>query len=81
MKCSVCASSGETHQLSASTTSYLGRLDNGNYVIIENVPCLSCPNCGEEYFSASVAAKIDKILRAMEKSLERVQITDFAGAA
>ena len=81
MRCPVCASGGESRQLGASTTSYLGRLDNGNYVIIENVPCLSCPNCGEEYFSASVAERIDEILGEMEKSVDRVQITDFAGAA
>ena len=81
MKCSVCANGNESSVLRAATTSYLGRLENGNYVIIENVPCLSCPNCGEEYFTASVAEKIDEILRAMEASVERVQIMDYAGAA
>ena len=81
MKCSVCAKGSETSVLRAATTSYLGRLENGNYVILENVPCMSCPNCGEEYFTASVAEKIDEILRAMETSVERVQIMDYAGAA
>ena len=81
MKCSLCISNGRLHQLNMTTTSYLGRLDNGNYVIIENVPCFSCPNCGEEYFSISVAEKIDAILCKMERSMDRVQIADFAGAA
>ena len=81
MKCSHCATGKKLYTLEESSTSYLGKLSSGKYVIIENVPCLTCPNCGEEYFSISVAEKIDAILCKMERSMDRVQIADFAGAA
>ena len=32
------------------------------YVIIENVPCKKCTQCGEEFFSASVVECIEQIL-------------------
>lgn len=30
-------------------------------LVIENIPLLSCPNCGESYFTAKTLHEIDKI--------------------
>ena len=81
MKCSHCATGKKLYTLEESSTSYLGKLSSGKYVIIENVPCLTCPNCGEEYFSTTVAERIDSILGGRDLTNGRVEIKDFADAA
>ena len=62
------------------TTTYFTQLNNC-YVIIENVPCLKCNQCGEEFLTASVAEKIDGILDSIEKITSKIFILDYATAA
>ena len=52
-----------------------------DYVIIENVPCYKCEQCGEIVFSASVMEKIDDMLEHLEKIASKIFIVDYAGAA
>ena len=44
-----------------ATDSYFAKV-NGGYVIIENVPCYKCEQCGEIVYAASVMEKIDDLL-------------------
>lgn len=81
MKCRVCATGNIIYDLEETTTAYLGKLDNGNYVIIENVPCLKCPNCGEEYFLGSVSVKIEAIINKYNDNAKKVAVTDYKKAA
>ena len=81
MKCSHCAIGKKLYTLDESSASYLGKLPNGKYLIIESIPCLICPNCGEEYFSTTIAEKMDAILGERNASTEKVKIMDFANAA
>ncbi len=57
MKCLMCKS--ET--MVDSTNTYFTQLENG-YVIIENVPCRKCTQCGEVVYSALVVEKLDETL-------------------
>lgn len=43
-------------EMENATTTYFAKLKHC-YVIIENVPCLKCSQCGEEFLVASVAEK------------------------
>ena len=63
-----------------SVTAYFAQLKNC-YVIIENVPCMKCDQCGEEYFTASVLEKIDDILEQLEKIASKIFIMDYTTAA
>lgn len=63
-----------------STTTYFARLTNC-YVIIENVPCKKCTQCGEEYFTASVMEKIDDMLDQVEHISSKIFILDYHTAA
>ncbi|MCD8333472.1 MAG: type II toxin-antitoxin system MqsA family antitoxin [Clostridiales bacterium] len=63
-----------------AVTTYYAQLDNC-YVIIENVPCRKCDQCGEEYFSASVLERIDDILERLEKIASKIFIMDYETAA
>lgn len=63
-----------------ATTTYFAQLPNC-YVIIENVPCKKCSQCGEEYFSASVMENIDDILDKVEHIASKIFILDYHTAA
>ena len=53
----------------------------GNYiVVIKNVPCEKCEQCGEVYFSNDVALMIEKILDTIEYISSELTVTviDYA---
>lgn len=76
MKCTSCGRG----TMQNATTTYFAKLKSC-YVIIENVPCLKCDECGEETFAASVAVKIDSILDSLEKVASKIFIMDYRQAA
>ena len=76
MKCMSC----KYGEMVASTTTYFAQL-NQCYVIIENVPCMRCNQCGEEFLQISVAEKIDDILDDVEKIASKIFILDYEKAA
>lgn len=76
MKCSACKSG----DMKEAKTTYFAQLNNC-YVIIENVPCMKCEQCGEEFFAMSVLEKIDDILERLERIASKIFIMDYATAA
>ena len=41
-------------------------------LVIENIPMISCPHCGESYFTADILQKIERIKRRRhELAVER----------
>ena len=76
MKCLTC----KNGTMENSITTYFAQLKNC-YVIIENVPCMKCEQCGEEFFTVSVLEKIDGILAQLEKIASRIFIMDYTTAA
>lgn len=60
--------------------SYFAKV-NGGYVIIENVPCFRCEQCGEVVYAASVMEKIDEMLEHLEKIASKIFIVNYADAA
>lgn len=63
-----------------STTTYFAQLENC-YVIIENVPCMKCVQCGDVVFRGSVMEKIDEILDNLEKIVSKISIIDYSKVA
>ena len=53
MKCMSCKGG----KMKPSKTTYFARLNNC-YVIIENVPCLKCEQCGEEFLNTFLGEKL-----------------------
>lgn len=76
MKCMSCRYDAMTD----ATATYFAQVNNC-YIIIENVPCKKCPQCGEEYFSASVMERIDVLLDKVERLGSKVSIFDYQAAA
>lgn len=56
MKCDICGESGA--KIRHITRSY-GKGDK--LLVIENVPVISCPHCGESYLTAETLHEIERI--------------------
>lgn len=54
-KCSFC---GHT-RCTSKTTQYIYR-HNGEFLVVNNVPCQECDFCGEQYFDAAVLKRIEQ---------------------
>ena len=47
-------------------------------LIIENIPIISCPNCGESYLTAETLHKIESIKRDRTLAIKRpVEVASF----
>ncbi len=69
-------------KLKPAVTDYIEKIEN-YVVIIKNVPCEKCEQCGEEYYSTTVAKRIESILNGIQRiSTElTVSIIDYDHAA
>ena len=64
-RCFVCKHDGIKH----GTSSRMFELDDG-IVIIKNVPCLVCQNCGETYLETKTVIEMERIINARHGELE-----------
>lgn len=46
-------------------------------IIIKNVPCLKCEQCGETVYSDEVQEQLDKIINIMETNLTQVTVVNY----
>lgn len=76
LKCLVC----KADIMNESKSTYFTQLENC-YVIIDNVPCMKCGQCGEVVYSASVMEKIDDILEKVKDIASKIFIMDYEKAA
>ena len=76
MNCFTC---GSNHMIEA-TTIYVEKLENG-ILIVKNVPCKKCSQCGEEFFSMAIMKEIEKLSKQAEKIISEVMIIDYNKAA
>ena len=76
MKCLSCKSGN----MEESTTTYTAVLKYC-ILIIKNVPCLKCEQCGEVLYNADILEKIDDIIAMAEKMASEVSIIDYSKVA
>ena len=75
MSCDICGQEGA--RIRKVTETY----DKGkDLLVIENIPMISCPNCGESYFTADTLHEIERIkLHRKSFAVERpVEVARFA---
>lgn len=75
MKCFFCKD-----EMTSSTTTYMEDLGNC-IVIIKNVPCKKCPQCGEISYSGSVVRRIEQIVDDLKGALTEVAIVNYSKSA
>ena len=66
--------------MTAITKPYFSVVDN-NYIIIENVPCFLCDDCGEVLYSASVLERVEAMIDRIKTIVSKVCIVDYNQAA
>lgn len=76
MNCFTC---GSNHTIE-TTTIYVEKLEN-SILIIKNVPCQKCSQCGEEFFSMAVMKEIEKLGKMAGHIISEVMIIDYNKAA
>ena len=60
-------------EMKPSTTVHTVQLKN-SVVVIKNVPCLKCEQCGEIVLSADTVEKIEHILQTVEKAVAEITV-------
>ena len=63
-----------------STTTYMTEY-NSYYIIIKNVPCTKCTQCGEEFLNGVTLQKIERILESLNSMLTEIAVVDYNKAA
>lgn len=67
-------------ELIESTTTHVVNY-KGSLIIVENVPCLECGQCGETYFSDDVAQRLEEIVNSVKKLATKISVIDYKNAA
>ena len=70
----------KNNSLIESTTTHVVNYKNC-IIIIRNVPCLECEQCGEKYYTDAVSAKIEKIVESAKKLKQEISVVDYTNAA
>lgn len=67
-------------EMRPSTTIHTVQLKNC-VVVIKNVPCMKCEQCGEVVLSAGTVEKIEHILKTVEKAVAEITVVNFPDCA
>lgn len=54
---------------------------NGAIIVIKNVPCEECEQCGEKYYTDDVAEKIEKLVDLAKQMMQEIAVLDYAKVA
>lgn len=76
MKCLCC----QSENLKSITKPYFYAIGD-SYIIIENVPCTLCENCGEVLYSTSVLERVEEMIDQISHKVSKVCIMDYNMAA
>ncbi|MGN0193783.1 MAG: type II toxin-antitoxin system MqsA family antitoxin [Pseudoramibacter sp.] len=72
MKCLSCKSGN----MSPSTTTYFADLKNC-MIIIKNVPCMKCEQCGDVLYSASVTERLYELMEKAESLASELTVIEY----
>ena len=65
--------------IESKTTHVVDRSDS--LIIIRNVPCLECEQCGERFYTDVVAEKLEKIVETAKSLMPEISIFDYNNIA
>lgn len=63
-----------------STTTHVVNYQNC-IIIIRNVPCLECDQCGEKYYTDEVAEKLERLVNSAKQLMQEISVVDYKTAA
>ncbi len=50
-------------------------------IVIKNVPCLECDQCGEKYYTDEVAERLELIVNMAKRLMQEVAVIDYKQAS
>jgi len=53
----------------------------GCVIIIKNVPCEECVQCGEKFYTDEVARQLEKLVAAAKQLMQEISVIDYNKAA
>lgn len=53
----------------------------GSILIVKNVPCEECEQCGAKYYSDSVMEKLEQITNEAKGQMQELSVTDYSKVA
>ena len=53
----------------------------GCIIIVKNVPCEECEQCGEKYYTNEVAERLEQIVNMAKQLMQEIAIMDYTKAA
>ncbi len=76
MECMYCKNSELVDSFTTHVVTYKDAV-----IVIKNVPCLECDQCGEQYFTNEVAARLEEIVETTKKLMQEVAVIDYKSVA
>ncbi len=70
--CIFCRCKTERPASATYALDYMGRT-----IIVKNVPCVECEQCGEKYFSHEVALRLEEIVSSAKKAMLDTAIAEY----
>ena len=64
-----------------SVTNNFITLDSGTMLIVKNVPCQKCTQCGEVVYEGKVAAQLDQIAETMDNAMTEIAVVNYPEGA
>lgn len=59
-----------------STTTHFVNCQNC-LIVIKNVPCLECDQCGEKYYTDEVSEKLEMIVNMAKELMQEITVIDY----
>ncbi len=64
----------------ASTTTHVVNY-NGSIIVIKNVPCEECEQCGEKYYTDEVAERLEQMVAVAKRTMQEISVMDYSKVA
>ena len=74
--CVFCKDSRFVKAVTTHTVNY-----QNSIIIIKNVPCLECEQCGERVYTDEVAARLEKLVDSAKHLMLEISVVDYRTAA
>ena len=66
--------------LRKGTTTHVVNYKN-SIIVIKNVPCEECEQCGEKYYTDDAAQQLEKIVDLAKQMMQEIAVLDYAKVA
>ncbi len=50
-------------------------------IVVKNVPCEECEQCGEKFYSDEIAERLENIVNVAKKLMQEISVIDFSKVA